>query len=115
MKTLIEFPWVYSTKEATTKCKNGIKNTKQKNRAQNKLEFRDTLIESSSFYQYLYIMRRGGRKTERLPLEGGEGEETKFAWETEGGEVEGTKSDLVNTESWGNRDIQQKGRKYRDL
>ena len=29
-------------------------------------------------------MRRGGRKTERLSLEGGEGEETKFAWETEG-------------------------------
>ena len=85
LKILIDFPWVYSTKEATTKCKNGIKNTKQKKRAQNKLEFRDTSIESSSFYQYLYIVRRGGRKTERLPLEGGEGEETKFALETKGG------------------------------
>ena len=106
---------VYSTKGAVTKCKKGIKNIKQKNRAQNKLGFRDTSIESSSFCQYLYIARREGRKTERLPLKGGEGEGTKFAWETEGGEGEGTKSDMVNTESWGNRDFQQKGRKYRDL
>ena len=51
----------------------------QKNRAQKKLGFRDTSIESSSFYQYFYTVRRGGRKTKRLPLEGGEGEETKFA------------------------------------
>ena len=64
-------------KEAVTKCKKGIKNIKQKNRAQNKLGFRDTSTESSSFCQYLYIVRRGGRKTERLLLEGGEGEGTK--------------------------------------
>ena len=66
-------------KEVVTKCKKGIKNIKQKNRAQIKLGFRDTLIESSSFCQYLYTVRRGGRKIERLPLEGGEGEGTKFA------------------------------------
>ena len=38
-------------------------------------------------------MKRGGRKTERLPLKGGEGEGTKFAWEIEGGEGEATKFD----------------------
>ena len=38
-------------------------------------------------------MKRGGRKTERLLLKGGEGEGAKFAWEIEGGEGEGTKSD----------------------
>ena len=64
-------------KEAVTKCKKGIKNIKQKNRAQNKLGFRDTSTESFSFCQYVYIVRRGGRKTERLLLEGGEGEGTK--------------------------------------
>ena len=31
--------------------------------------------------QYLYIVRKGVRKTERLPLEGGEGERTCFAQE----------------------------------
>ena len=60
-------------KEAVTKCKKGKKN-QEKNRAQNKLGFRDTSTESSSFCQYLYTVRRGGRKTERLSLEGGEGE-----------------------------------------
>ena len=84
LKTLIKLPWVYMTKETAIKCRKGIKNIKQKNRAQNKLGFRYTSIESSSFCQYLYIVRRGGRKTERLSLEGGEGEETKFAWEIEG-------------------------------
>ena len=47
----------------------------QKNRAQKKLGFRDTLTKSSSCCQYLYIVRRGrreGRKTKRLPLEGRE-------------------------------------------
>ena len=67
------------TKETAIKCRKGIKNIKQKNRAQNKLGFRYTSIEPSIFCQYLYIVRRGGRKIERLPLEGGEGEETKFA------------------------------------
>ena len=31
--------------------------------------------------QYLYIVRKGVRKTERLPLEGREGERTHFAQE----------------------------------
>ena len=56
----------------------GNKKHKQKNRAQNKLGFRDTLTESSSSYQYLYTMRRGEKKTEKLPLEDEEGEGTKF-------------------------------------
>ena len=67
MKTLIKLPWVYNTKEAITKCKKGIKNIKQKNIAQKKkkkLGFRDTLTESSNFCQYLYIVRKGGKKVE---------------------------------------------------
>ena len=59
-------------KEAVKRKK---KNIMQKNRAQKKLGFRDTSTESSSCYQYLYIVRRGrqeGRKTEGLPLEGRE-------------------------------------------
>ena len=54
-------------------------------------------------------MRRGGRKTERLPLEGGEGEGTKFAWETKGGEGEGTKhgeTRILNRETKG-KEIQK--------
>ena len=69
----------HSTKDAVKKCKKGIKNIKQKNSAQNKLGFRDTSTKLSIFCQYLYTVRRGGRKLERLPLEGGEGEGTKFA------------------------------------
>ena len=62
--------------QAITKFKKGIKNIKQsskKNRAENKLGFRDTRTEVFSCCQYLYTVRKGVRKIERLPLEGGEG------------------------------------------
>ena len=39
----------HSTKDTVKKCKKGIKNIKQKNSAQNKLGFRDTLTKSSIF------------------------------------------------------------------
>ena len=52
-------------KEVVTKCKKGIKNIKQKNRAQIKLGFRDTSTESSSFCQYLFIYCKERRKEDR--------------------------------------------------
>ena len=62
LKTLIKLPWVYSRKEAVTKCKKGIKNIKQKNTAQKKLGFRDISIESPTSIS-IYILRgeEGGR------------------------------------------------------
>ena len=76
-------------KEVVTKCKKGIKKSrkriqhkkkkKKKEKEKKKKGFRNTSIESSSFCQYIYTARRGGRKIERLPLKGGEGEGTKFA------------------------------------
>ena len=52
-------------KEVVTKCKKGIKNIKQKNRAQIKLGFRDTSTESSNFCQHLFIYFEERRKEDR--------------------------------------------------
>ena len=43
----------------------GIKNIKQKNRAQNKLGFSDTSTKSSNFCQYLFIYYEERRKEDR--------------------------------------------------
>ena len=66
--------------QTVTKFKKGIKNIKilsKKNRAENRLGFRDSWTKASSFCQYLYIVRKGVRKIERLALEAEEGEGTR--------------------------------------
>ena len=60
-----------STPQAETNVERGKKKTiKQYNRAQKKLEWRDTSTEPPRLHQYLYRReeRKEGRKIERLPL-----------------------------------------------
>ena len=50
-----QLPWVYNTKEAATKFKEGIKKINQNNRAQNKLGFRIPKLNYPAFVN-IYIL-----------------------------------------------------------
>ena len=64
--TTITIIHTIARKRSYQNVKRETKNIKQKNRAQKKLEFRDTSTKSARFRQYLYTVRRGRQEGRNL-------------------------------------------------